>query len=140
MPEKFYVTVKGLVVQDGKALILEGKDPQGRLTWDLPGGRIDNGEDVEQALAREVLEELPGSSNLVIERYLHSYRYPIPYEDGTHGFCVIYEIDLNLPRVTVSPEHTGYRWISKEEVPTNEEFAGRRLPQDRKTAILAALQ
>lgn len=139
MPEKFYVTLKGLVVQDGKALILEGEDPLKRPSWDFPGGRIDNGETLEAALIREIQEELPGSLNIKIGKHLHSHRYTVPYEDGTHGICMVYAVTLNLPEITLSSEHTGYRWISKDEIPQTEEFSGRRLSNDRKRAILTAL-
>src|SRR4051812_48882988 len=50
----FEVSVKALIYQDGKLLL--AKDDSGK--WDLPGGRLDEGEDIEACLHREVLEEL----------------------------------------------------------------------------------
>lgn len=48
------VSVKGIVTIDGQVVLLRND----RDEWELPGGRLDPGEDERQALAREVREEL----------------------------------------------------------------------------------
>lgn len=48
------VSVKGVLLVDGKALLLRNE----RDEWELPGGRLEIGETPEQALAREFEEEL----------------------------------------------------------------------------------
>jgi len=50
--------VKGLIVKDGKFLILRQKLKSGKIFWDLPGGRIKYGEDAAESLKREILEEI----------------------------------------------------------------------------------
>ncbi|MCW2739589.1 MAG: nudF [Blastococcus sp.] len=53
------VACVGAVVHDGAGrllLIRRGHDPH-RGCWSLPGGRVEAGESVEQAVEREVLEE-----------------------------------------------------------------------------------
>jgi 8-oxo-dGTP diphosphatase len=55
--------VKGLVVKDGKFLILQKKTRDNKIRWDLPGGRIKYGEDPVDSLKREVFEE----TNLEVE-------------------------------------------------------------------------
>lgn len=55
--ERPSVGVGGAVVHEGKvALIRRGKDPL-RGRWVVPGGTVELGESLEQALVREVLEE-----------------------------------------------------------------------------------
>ena len=56
-PDSFYrVTVKGLMVKDGKLLLLkESNNLSGQ--WELPGGGLDFGEDIHSALKREIEEE-----------------------------------------------------------------------------------
>jgi 8-oxo-dGTP pyrophosphatase MutT (NUDIX family) len=51
----FQVTIKGLFFdEEGRVLLVKEKDG----TWDLPGGRLEHGEDLSAALVRECLEEM----------------------------------------------------------------------------------
>lgn len=49
--------VVGLVLRDGRVLVVERARPHGALTWSLPGGKVRPGETDEAALVREVREE-----------------------------------------------------------------------------------
>ncbi|MDO8512762.1 MAG: NUDIX hydrolase [bacterium] len=49
------VTIKGLVFnEEGKLLLLQ--EPDGM--WELPGGRVEHGEEFAQTLTREIMEEM----------------------------------------------------------------------------------
>jgi ADP-ribose pyrophosphatase YjhB (NUDIX family) len=51
------VGVGGVVIRDGKVLLIRrGKAPL-RGRWMIPGGTVESGESLEQALVREVFEE-----------------------------------------------------------------------------------
>lgn len=49
----FPVSVKGVAVQDGKVLLLENE----REEWELPGGKLELGEDPLDCVVREISEE-----------------------------------------------------------------------------------
>jgi len=49
----FPVSVKGVAVQDGKVLLLENE----RTEWELPGGKLELGEDPPDCVVREIAEE-----------------------------------------------------------------------------------
>lgn len=51
----YRVSVKALVVNDGKVLLVKEDDDD---FWDIPGGGLDHGESLNEALIREVTEEL----------------------------------------------------------------------------------
>lgn len=51
------VAVTSLVQRDGKVLLVRRGNEPGYGLWSMPGGYMDRGEVVEEAAAREVLEE-----------------------------------------------------------------------------------
>jgi 8-oxo-dGTP diphosphatase len=68
--------VVGAVIQhDGRVLILRRSedDFMGGI-WELPSGKVDPGETLDQSLAREVLEET-GLTLTAFNRYLGSFDY-----------------------------------------------------------------
>jgi 8-oxo-dGTP diphosphatase len=106
-----------LILRDGEVLIGQRRaDQPMALQWEFPGGKIESGESPEQALARELDEEL-GIKAVVgprVTRIRHNYR---------HGGAV----DLQFFAVH---EFTGeidnrifhqVRWTKLEEL-TNYEF------------------
>ena len=62
--------VVGVIVRDGALLMTRRAEEPHRGMWDLPGGFVEFGETVEEALKREIREEL--SIDVRIERYLFS--------------------------------------------------------------------
>ncbi|MEO5953575.1 MAG: (deoxy)nucleoside triphosphate pyrophosphohydrolase [Chloroflexia bacterium] len=80
---KVVSVVAGVVTHAGKILIGQRKrnDWHG-LKWEFPGGKIEPGEAPEQALARELREELGIEAHVgeVLQRYQFSYNERPPVE------------------------------------------------------------
>lgn len=56
-PEKPVVGIGGVVIEDGRALLIRrGSEPL-RGEWSIPGGTLEIGESLQEGVARELLEE-----------------------------------------------------------------------------------
>ena len=59
MPQTFYIGIKGLIVKNNKILMLKYRNRvQGTYYWDLPGGRMEPGETIADALQRDSTKSL----------------------------------------------------------------------------------
>jgi 8-oxo-dGTP diphosphatase len=68
--------VAAVIERQGRFLICRRKPEQSHpLQWEFPGGKVEPGESPEQALARELQEELGilGAAGQEITRYQHTY-------------------------------------------------------------------
>lgn len=110
------VGVKALIKNDkGQYLFLrrsERMEAETEPHWDIPGGRIDPTERLEQALAREIAEEtnltlsgvpqlIAAQDILVPAKDLHVVR--LTYVANAHG------------EIAVSDEHQEYAWMTQDE-------------------------
>lgn len=86
------VRVAAGVVRRGRELLLTQRPPGGPLggLWEFPGGKIEEGERPEQALVREVREELGVEAEAAETLSVETYRYP-------HGL----EVELHFIRCTL---------------------------------------
>jgi ADP-ribose pyrophosphatase YjhB (NUDIX family) len=69
MSNFFQIRVTGILIERGKILIVKQRVTPGRA-WSLPGGRLENGETLEEGILREVLEETGLNAKVVKLLYL----------------------------------------------------------------------
>jgi 8-oxo-dGTP diphosphatase len=86
-------------------------DTRRPLEWDIPGGHVDPGETVEQALMRETVEET--SIEINAGQLTLGYTRTTAFDDGPLVHWLVYTVRLdNQPHVTINPgEHDAYDWM-----------------------------
>ena len=110
---QFHITVKGIVIYEGKTLILKRVRPSsdGLGYWELPGGGLEYGEDPHQALVRELKEETGLDIEIIKPVYTFTAIRP-HYQTVGIGFLCIPTND----QVKISFEHTDYKFVDEDEL------------------------
>lgn len=109
--------IHSLIVNNGKILILKRiKDTYEGGYWDLPGGTLEDGEDLTEGVKRETFEE----SGLKIENPgLFYYSSNVDIRKNKQFITIIFitELNDNKPIVVTNPEeHSESKWISPEDI------------------------
>ena len=110
--------VAALMRHDGSLLIATRARDPGAGTLDLPGGFIDPGESVEQALARELEEELGLSEPPGALRYFASCPNTYAYGGIEYQVCdLFYLIDCpHRPPVVAADDVQQLDWIRETDL------------------------
>ena len=136
--KSFHVGVKGVFVQDGKVLILKRETSNGSIFWDMPGGRINAEESLEETLHRELEEEL-GVTGVTIGDNITAYRLP-DYHRDNHGLVTLF-YSVRVPELVIhlSDEHIGYRFVNHHDL--NEVIqTGEEVNEGIQKAVIQALE
>ena len=99
---------KAIIVKDNKALILlRAGSEKNADKWDLPGGHLNEGEELMEGLLREVYEE----TGLTLSEPIESL-----YTKENTSF---FKAGMPQEDIKLSHEHTEYKFISVDEIPEN---------------------
>jgi 8-oxo-dGTP pyrophosphatase MutT (NUDIX family) len=116
----FHVGVKALIMnKESKILLLKtgslkGAEPH----WDIPGGRIQQRQDINTTLRREVAEETGITVIDTVAFYTAVVsNIEIPVADGAVGLLLmIYKVKIPSDvTITLSDEHVAYAWVDYVE-------------------------
>ena len=112
MEERKNIEVVAAIIHDAQGRIFATQRGYGEWKdwWEFPGGKVEAGESPEDALQREIREEL--ETHIVIERLVTTVEYDYPsFHLTMHCFlCHVESGSLTLK------EHEAARWLSKDEL------------------------
>jgi len=104
----FRVGVHAVITdEEGRILIL--KSTYDGCRWGLPGGSVDPGETIHEALYRECREELGLEVNIF-------YLSGVYYHKAYNSHSCIFRCELEKGNIKLSSEHSEYRYISLDEL------------------------
>lgn len=104
--------VAAIIQKENKILATKRGYGEFRNMWEFPGGKIEPGETKEEALIREIKEELNIEINVDKFAIDIEYQYPNFYLFMSCFMCSIKEGSIELL------EHNDGKWITKEELNT----------------------
>lgn len=109
----FYVGVKAVIRRDEKILLVKSAE---KGFWDVPGGRIDDEEALDEALKRELREELPSFKNSSMGRLITAFRVPGSIAGDVGLVLLFYEVSGEFKEgIVLSDEHTEYQWADYDK-------------------------
>ena len=112
------VVVAGVVIRQGRVMLCQRRaEVHNGLKWEFPGGKIEPGESPEQALARELREELAVDVSVGRAQDVVFHRYP-----DRDVLLLFYRCALTRgePRAV---DCNAVAWATADEVPAYD-FAG----------------
>ena len=109
------VVVAIIKKDDYYLLAKRNKDKYMGLKWEFPGGKVEKDESFEEALSREILEEL----NVNIE--IHNKVAEERYQDDEINIVLHYYMCSLIDTDIVLSEHEAIEWVKKQDF-LNYEF------------------
>ncbi|WEK54681.1 MAG: (deoxy)nucleoside triphosphate pyrophosphohydrolase [Candidatus Cohnella colombiensis] len=110
MKKNIYV-VGAVIIQDGKILCAQrGANQSLALKWEFPGGKIEAGESPQEALQREIQEEMECQVEIGEQVEHTSYEYDFGVVHLTTFYC---ELIYGTP---VLNEHAAIKWLHPSEL------------------------
>ena len=110
----FAIAVKAFIVNSRHQLLLI-KRPDTAVhkpgVWEIPGGRLEEGEDPFLGLKREVLEEVGLDISITGPLSVHHF----VRDDGQKITMLVFVCTPFNEAVKLSSEHTHFKWLSLDE-------------------------
>ena len=102
--------VAAIIKKDNKYFVTQRGYGDYKDWWEFPGGKIEKGETPEQALIREIKEEL--DADIIIDKYLCTveHNYPKFHIKMDCYMCSLVSDDITLK------EHEAAKWLSIDEM------------------------
>ncbi|UFZ07322.1 NUDIX domain-containing protein [Bradyrhizobium ontarionense] len=107
-PRHPQLAVSAAIFRDGKTLLVRRARAPAKGVYTLPGGRVEFGESLHEALAREVMEET-GLSMAIIG--LAGWREVLPAQGGGGHYVILpFAARWQAGEIKLNPELDDFQW------------------------------
>ena len=123
-PRNPFLTVDAIIEIDGGIVLIERKNPP--YGWAIPGGFVDYGETVEEAVCREAKEE----TGLDIDRVRQFHTYSDPKRDLRHHTVTVMFIAKAVGTPIAGDDAGKVGTFTRETLPREIAFDHRQILED----------
>ena len=102
--------VAGIIIEDGKVFATQRGYGEFKDGWEFPGGKIEQGETPEEAVVREIMEEL--DTEVEVKELFDTVEYDYP---KFHLSMDCFWCELESEHVVLN-EHEDAKWLSKAQL------------------------
>ncbi len=115
------VEVVAAVIERGGLILIGQRKPRGRhgLKWEFPGGKVEAGEAVRDALARELREELGIEARIGDE----IERYDFSYSAGNVTRLIFFQV-TEFTGEPVNLDFAQIAWVTRKDLPDYDFLEG----------------
>jgi len=112
----------GLFTISQKAILMDKKghilmmEKAGKSHWDLPGGKLDQGEDMDKGLLREVVEETGFDVEIGPVIHVGQRRFDDPVKHDRIMVFHICKMSQKFEKIKLSEEHNDWRMMKAEDL------------------------
>lgn len=114
MENVMIIAMKAIIIHNHKVLIVKRSitDSISPGIWEFAGGKLEFGENLEEGLMRETVEET--GLNVTVEKML----FATTFKTNEHRQVVIitYLCHSKTNDIRLSDEHDDYRWVGKKKL------------------------
>lgn len=128
------ISVKGIIFAEGRVWLRRNE----RQEWELPGGKLDSGEQPEQTVAREMFEELGMRVRVIAP--VHAHRYEIAGSPDESDGVLVLSYLCDLESETGKFETEGEAGAAEFRTFATDELAELTMPAFYRSAIRSALE
>lgn len=108
------LTVDGVIIDKNRILLIKRKNEPFKGKWSLPGGFVDYGETVENAVVREILEETNLSSE--VKELIGVYSEPGRDPRG-HTITIAFLLHIKKGEVKSGDDATDAKFFELKQLP-----------------------
>ena len=111
MPQHFELLVRALIIRDRKILVCQ---TTGRSYFFLPGGHIEFGETMKEALKREIYEEM--GARVTTSQFIGGIEnFFLQDGEKKHEVSFVFQIDIDSEEIVSRERHIAFFWLSMGE-------------------------
>jgi 8-oxo-dGTP diphosphatase len=112
-----YLIVEAIIKDKDNKILLLKRSENNRFfvdMWQLPGGKVELGENVQDAIKREISEETSCNSNKMSVNKVLSFKENFNGFKGTI-FLMVFDVECNI-KVKLSEDHNEFGFFSEKEI------------------------